>query len=324
MLHRHPKRPILSRDEVPDVPPEIVDATSVFNPGATIFEDQVLLLARVQTRGRRTHLLVARSDDGIAFTLEPRLVHFAGIENVGRTLGETIYHVYDPRITRIGDDYFIVVAIDLDHGCRLGLAQTRDFVSFRFVGLVGDHESRNGVLLPEQIDGRYLLLERPNDVRLPDGVVSGNTIVLSASRDLRDWQRVGPVMTGRPHYWDELIGPGPPPIRTHAGWLLLYHGIASHGSLGSIYQAGAVLLDHQDPTRVLARTRDNLLEPRQLYELVGQVPNVVFPSGMTVADVGPDGMADDECLVTVYYGGADTVIGRATARVGELIDACSV
>ncbi len=318
VMQRHPARPLLSRTDIPDLPPDIVDVSSVFNPGATVFEDQLLLMLRVQTRGRRTYLLVARSDDGLAFDIESTPVEFDGIGKVG----ETIHHIYDPRITRIGDEYHIVCALDIDKGCRLGIVRTLDFENFTFLGLVGNHDTRNGVLFPEKIGGRYLMLERPNTARDAAGYPADSTIVLSASDDLLNWQQIGPVMSGRWHYWDELIGSGPPPVKTRDGWLHLYHGIATHYGFGHVYQAGAVLLDLQDPTRVLARTDNNILEPRQSYELTGQVPNVVFPSGMVVSNLGDDGYADDQSIISVFYGAADTVIGHATASVGELIRAC--
>ena len=91
---------------------------------------------------------------------------------------------------------------------------------------------------------------------------SGDAIWLTESDDLVEWRPVGEVMSGRPHYWDELIGSGPPPVKTEAGWLHLYHGVATHFASSNIYQAGAVLLDLEDPSRVIARTWDNILEPR--------------------------------------------------------------
>jgi beta-1,4-mannooligosaccharide/beta-1,4-mannosyl-N-acetylglucosamine phosphorylase len=128
-------------------------------------------------------------------------------------------------------------------------------------------------------------------------------------------------MSGRPARWDELIGSGPPPIRTAEGWLHLYHGIATHFQSVNIYQAGVVLLDRDDPTRVLSRGTDNVLEPREMWELTGQVPNVVFPSGWTVSHTDPDGAAPGDAAVHIYYGAADTCVGRADTTVAELIDA---
>jgi predicted GH43/DUF377 family glycosyl hydrolase len=119
-----------------------------------------------------------------------------------------------------------------------------------------------------------------------------------------------------------LIGSGPPPIKTRHGWLHLYHGIATHFQSTNVYQAGAVLLDLNNPARVLARTHGNILEPREIWELTGQVPNVVFPSGATVSHTDANSTAPDDALVNVYYGAADTVIGLATCTVGDLVAAC--
>lgn len=129
-------------------------------------------------------------------------------------------------------------------------------------------------------------------------------------------------MKGRPHFWDELIGAGPPPIKTRQGWLLLYHGIATHFASSNIYQAGVALLALDDPSRVVARGRNNVLEPRETYELVGQVPNVVFPTGVIVEEIDSQGFATDDSLVRVYYGAADTVVCLATTTVRMLIEAC--
>ena len=154
------------------------------------------------------------------------------------------------------------------------------------------------------------------------GVTSGDEIVLSRSDDLLDWRAVAPVMRGRLHCWDELIGPGPPPVKTREGWLLVYHGIATHLASACIYQAGVALLALDDPSTVLARSRNNILEPRELYEMTGQVPNVVFPSGMIVEGYDEQGFAHTDGRALIYYGAADTSVGLATATVGELIAAC--
>ena len=173
-------------------------------------------------------------------------------------------------------------ALDMDGGCRLGLSRTSDFVRFEFLGLAAEDDVRNGVLFPEKIGGRYLRFDRPNTARHAGGPASGSAIWLSESDDLLAWRGVGPVLQGRFHYWDEFIGSGPPPIKTRAGWLHVYHGVATHFGSANVYQAGVALHDLQDPSRVLGRSRRNILEPRELYELVGQVPNVVFPSGAVV------------------------------------------
>jgi len=314
-VQRCGRNPILTRDDIPDVSPLVSDVTSVFNPGAIKDGDRYLLLLRVQTRGRETVLMLAESDDGEQFTVQPRLLTIDGLDDVG----ERIYHIYDPRQTRIGDNIYIVFAADVDGACRLGIARTRDFQRLELVSWTGDRDTRNGVLFQEKVGGRYLRLERPNRVRLENGVTTGSEIVLAESDDLVDWRIAGPVMAGRAHSWDELIGSGPPPVKTREGWLHIYHGVATHFASANIYQAGVALLDLDDPSRVIARGRNNILEPREIYELIGQVPNVVFPSGMIVEDVDDAGFARPASRVLVYYGAADTVVGLATTTIAELM-----
>jgi predicted GH43/DUF377 family glycosyl hydrolase len=237
-------------------------------------------------------------------------------------LSYKIFHVYDPRITRIDDDYYITVAIDTDQGCRVGLVRTSDFSNYAFLGIPFDGDSRNAVLFPEKIDNRYVMMHRPNRTRLESGVATGRAIELAVSDNLMEWESRGLVMEGRFHYWDELIGSGPPPLKTRRGWLHVYHGVATHFASSNIYQAGVVLLDLEHPERVIARSRCNVLEPRELYEQVGQVPNVVFPSGLVPARVDSDGFAAEGTELYLYYGAADTSVCLATTTVGELLEAC--
>jgi beta-1,4-mannooligosaccharide/beta-1,4-mannosyl-N-acetylglucosamine phosphorylase len=316
-MERSPHNPILTRDSVPPIPPELVDATSVFNPGAIKYEGRYILVNRVQSRSRETYLVVAESSDGERFVMHDEIVRLGGIENVGKR----VFHVYDARLTRFDDTVYLMFAMDMEGACHLGLARTTDFRAFSFLGITTHDDTRNGVLFPEKIGGRYLRMDRPNLSEAEGGVRTGNTIWLSASDDLLHWERIAPLITGRFHYWDELIGSGPPPVKTREGWLHVYHGVAGHfGSVG-IYQGGALLLDLNDPTKVIGRSRCNILEPREPYECTGQVPNVVFPSGMIVEHYDGKGFALPDSPVKIYYGAADTVVGLATTTVQDLLDA---
>jgi beta-1,4-mannooligosaccharide/beta-1,4-mannosyl-N-acetylglucosamine phosphorylase len=318
IMRRAPGNPILTRECVPDMPPRLVDATSVFNPGAVRAGGIVTLLLRVQARSRETFTVVAESADGFRFVVRPEIVDFKGIER----LRERIYHLYDCRITALDGTHYVMFALDMDGGCRLGLARTDDFRDFRFLGLTSTDDVRNGVLFPEKIGGLYVRLERPNTARPEGGPTTGSEIWLAGSDDLLRWRRLGPVMAGRFHYWDEYIGSGPPPVKTRRGWLHIYHGVATHFGSANIYQAGVVLLDLEDPAKVLGRSRGNILEPRAAYELCGQVPNVVFPSGIVVDDLDAEGYATPASPVKVYYGAADTAVGLAETTIGELLAAC--
>ena len=315
-MTRHPHNPILTRSDIPDIPPHLVDCSSVFNPGATRFGNQYLLMLRVQSRSRETFIVIAASPDGIHFTVEDHVVDFKGIEKIK----EKVYHIYDARITPLGGTWYIQFAMDMDSGCQLGLGQTDDFKEFRFLGLTSGEDIRNGVLFPEKIGGKYLRLDRPNRARHAGGPTSGSTIWLSSSDNLIEWEPVGPVMDGRFHYWDEFIGSGPPPVKTRQGWLHVYHGVATHFGSANIYQAGVVLLDLNNPLQVISRGAYNLLEPRETWELTGQVPNVVFPSGWIVKEIDSEGFARPDSEVFVYYGAADTCVGLAVTSIRELME----
>ncbi|MBD3869648.1 MAG: hypothetical protein IFK94_16120, partial [Acidobacteria bacterium] len=242
----------------------------------------------------------------------------------------TVHHIYDARITPLDDGLFVVTAVDTDQGCRLAVWRANGKSQAGFAGLNQlelvsinlNRDTRNGVLFPEKIGGRYLMLDRPNDRRSGGGPMTGRGIVLSASDDLVDWEDLGPVMAGRTHFWDELIGSGPPPVKTREGWLHIYHGVATHFLGANIYQAGAVLLDLEDPGQVLGRTVNNILEPREMWEMTGQVPNVVFPGGLTVAATDDEGFAKTTSELKLYYGAADTAVGLAVSTVAEVIAAC--
>ena len=317
MLKRNAKNPILTREDIPNIKPNVIDVSSVFNPGAIKFNDKYILLLRVQNRGRETFIMKAVGSDSVNFKVEKAIVYFKGIEIVK----EKIYHIYDPRITKIGKEYYIMFAMDMESGCQLGLAKTKDFDEYEFMGIVSSGDIRNGVLFSEKVNGKYLRFDRPNKVQLKDGPSSGNNIFLSESDDLLTWREVAPVMSGRFHYWDENIGSGPPPVKTKEGWLHIYHGVATHFASSNIYQVGVALHDLNDPSKVLFRGKYNILEPRELFEIVGQVQNVVFPSGMIVENYDAEGFALIDSPVHVYYGAADTVVGLASSTIRELIEA---
>ena len=316
MFHRVRNNPIISPNNIDSSNPEMFDVSSVFNPGAIKFDGKIILLLRVQNRGRETMLVKAESNDGTKFVIENVPLEISGLDRTN----ETIFHIYDPRVTFLDERFYIMVAVDVVGKCLLGIIQTQDFNSFEFLGFTGKKDNRNGVLFPEKINGKYARLDRPNLKELESGTTTGNAIWYSESDNLFHWPTTRQVMEGRFHYWDENIGAGPPPIKTEKGWLLIYHGITMHYQ--PIYQAGVVLLDLNEPWRVISRGRYNVLEPREIWELVGQVPNVVFPSGIIVESYDENGFAKSSSDVKLYYGAADTHIGLATSTIQELIDAC--
>jgi beta-1,4-mannooligosaccharide/beta-1,4-mannosyl-N-acetylglucosamine phosphorylase len=316
MLVRHPQ-PVITRADIPPLSESLRDVSAVFNPGALREGDRDRLLLRVQDRGRGTHLLPAWMKDDRRVVVESRELRLPGRREVGRE----VFHVYDPRLTRLGGELLVSLALDLEDGCRCGLARWPKGGELEWLGLMGGRDERNAVLFPERLGGMALRLVRPNTRCPVGGPPTGDEIWLEESTDLLSWRPLACVARGRPRYWDEWIGPGPPPLRTTAGWLCLYHGVATHFAAANLYQAGALLLDGADPSRVLGRTRFNLLEPRTPWELTGQVPGVVFPSGLCV-DTDAAGPAADEAIARIYYGAADTVVGLAEGPVGAILAAC--
>jgi len=315
-LRRLPE-PVLTRLDIPAFHPDLADVSSVFNPGALRVGGMDRLLLRVQDRGRRTHLLPAhRTDDG-RIHVEPR--DLAPLPDL--LPGRHLHHVYDPRLTWLDGLCHVLAAVDLEEGCRTLVGRWPDFGTLAWLGLCGERDERNGVLFPRRFAGEALRLVRPNRPAAPGDPASGSEIWLERSRDLLDWTSVACVARGRFHYWDELIGPGPPPVETEAGWLCVYHGVATHFASVNIYQAGVLLLDREDPARVLGRSRLNLLEPRAPWELAGQVPNVVFPSGLCVDHEG-GGPAPLGTAFRLYYGAADTCVGLAEGTLADLLAAC--
>lgn len=315
-MKRYPINPILTRADIPPIHPELVDVTSVFNPGAIKDGNTYRLMLRIQSRSRETFLVMAESSDGITFTVENKIVNFKGIKKVK----DKVFHIYDARITKLEGRFYVMFAMDMQDGCQLGLGVTDDFKSFDFLGITSNEDIRNGVLFPEKINGKYYRMDRPNKSRHSGGPTSGSTIWLSESTNLLDWEPTAPLIDGRFHYWDEYIGSGPPPVKTRKGWLHVYHGVAGHFGSSNIYQGGVMLLDLNNPSKVLGRCRCNILEPREIWEVAGQVPNVTFPSGMVVEEYDNEGFALETSEVKIYYGAADTSVGLIITSIAELIE----
>lgn len=316
-LRRFPDNPILRPDDL-QLPPEspLFDPSAVFNPGAVLVDDTLHLLLRVQDRGRRTRLLHASQGSRLQFHVDPEPVRLEGLGD------RRIFHGYDPRITALEDRLFVCLALDLEQACHTGIFEWNRRDRLELVHLFEQEPSRNGVLFPGKPGGRYWLLDRPNRTQAPGEPASGDLILARSSEDLHNWREEGEVLRGRPHFWDERVGAGPPPLLTSEGWLLLYHGVATHFGAAGVYQAGLALLDAENPARLIARSAQNILEPRYSYEQTGQVPNVVFPTGWTVRGQEEGRPAPGDAIVRVYYGAADLRVCMAEATVSELLDAC--
>jgi predicted GH43/DUF377 family glycosyl hydrolase/glycosyltransferase involved in cell wall biosynthesis len=245
-----------------------------------------------------SHLRVARSQDGLRFTIdpEPTIVSADTLEEYG---------IEDPRITRIGDVFHITYVAVSRLGITTARMTTKDFRTFERHGTIMHPDQKDVVLFPEQVGGSYLAMTRP----MPGSFGRVLGIWVAESEDLVHWGRHRPVAQPRAGMWDEMrIGASLVPIRTEGGWLELYHG----ADRDNRYGMGALLLDAGDPTKVLARTDRPLMVPETDYELDGFLHDVVFPTGHVELGDGD---------IRVYYGAADTSVCAADLSIDDVLDA---
>jgi predicted GH43/DUF377 family glycosyl hydrolase len=276
-------------------------SSDIWNAAVVRFEDQILLLITVEMLEGTYRIFRARSDDGERFTVE-REPFMTSLETGPNQIHESL-GIRDPRVTIVEDTIYITYVADGDHGLRLGLAKTKDFRSIEPVDYVSQVDVKGGALFPRKINGRYALLKRPD---------AGCSIWVSYSDDLAYWGSERAVMTPRGGYWDPTrIGIGPPPMEIEQGWLLIYYG-EKGTSAGPLVRLGAAILDRDDPSKVLARSNIPILSPRDTYERVGNVPNVVFSCGALLEDHH----------IRLYYGASDSCICQAAAELEDVVRTC--
>jgi beta-1,4-mannooligosaccharide/beta-1,4-mannosyl-N-acetylglucosamine phosphorylase len=300
VLWRDSRNPIIKRDQ-------IERSNSIFNSAVVPFGDEFAGVFRVDDTTRVMNIHAGFSRDGVDWKIEQPTIEWIATDPRVREIQETFEHAYDPRATWLEDRYYVTWCNGY-HGPTIGVGYTHDFKSFHQFDNAFLPFNRNGVLFPRRVNGAYLMLSRPSD----NGHTPFGDIYLSESPDLVHWGRHRQVMTTRRWTWESTkVGAGPTPIETPEGWLLIYHGVLTSCN-GFVYSMGAALLDLDEPWRVIARSRDYLLSPQVPYEQVGDVPNVAFPCAALLD--GPTGR------LTVYYGGADTVVCLAHGYLPELID----
>jgi predicted GH43/DUF377 family glycosyl hydrolase len=303
-LRRFHKNPVLTGKDFP----EGSGVRRVFNSGVIKAGGRYVMACRVEDAALRNRIWIAESDDGLCFVPRPGPAELPHEDPEFAEYTAGMY--YDPRITFLDGAYYLMHAAHSSHGCRLGLLKTHDFTRFEWLGCVSAPDNRNGALFPEKIGGLYARLERPNT-----GGAFGDMWV-SYSPDLIFWGKARCVLRNRDVRWAwTKLGPGAVPIRTEHGWLTIFHGVRTQCAQHYVYQLGVCLLALDDPSRVVGRCEEAILEPEEPYELVGQTPSVVFTSGAVLEDDGE---------LKVYYGGADTVQCLATTTIERMLAACGV
>ncbi len=278
---------------------------AVFNAAAVRTNGKVHLLYRAQGDDDVSRFGHATTENGLDISHRDPEPNYESVGDELERLG-----VEDPRITKIEDRYYITytgVSLypcsearpspfkSVPWRCRVGLLSTKDFKTYQKHGcILPDMDNKDVVLFPEKVNGKYIMMHRtfPN-------------MWIAYSEDLVNWHDHKLLMRVQPGAWDcDRIGAGAPPIKTDRGWLEIYHGVDHRRN----YRLGAMLLDLDDPSKVLGRSTEPLLGPETDYEKYGLVPNVVFSCGVVEMN--------DQYYV--YYGGADKVIGVATMSTSDM------
>lgn len=287
------------------IPAHAWESRAAFNPGAVRVDDEVHMLYRgVEGENLSTIGYARLNRAGEVLYRHPEPV-------IRREWPQEKQGAEDPRIVPYRGRYLVFYTGFNGQTVRVIVAGTADFKRFEKLGIVGpDYNDKDAMIFPEDIGGKIAFLHR-----------------IEPNIQLAYFDSFEHFLNPEPDYWPEhlkyidrhtvmyheysweaeKIGAGPPPIRTDAGWLLIYHGVDKNLT----YRAGAALLDEKDPGRVIARLPYPILEPERDYERIGDVNMVVFPEGAVVFE--------DE--LQVYYGGADKVVGLATCKLSDLIEA---
>jgi predicted GH43/DUF377 family glycosyl hydrolase len=310
----------------------------VFNPGIIKFNDGVYMLYRAvgERESYISRLGLAKSLDGLKFERASLNPVFEPKEIFDKWATE------DPRITKIGEDYYIsYVAVEdriMEKGTDLkrflpletstALLKTKDFVSYENLGVISPPNSDNKdiVLFPRLINGRYFMLHRPNywsqewfkgpyekyvNEGLPCDVKDlpkVPAIWMASSLDLKNWVDHH-VLISPYEPLNVKIGPGLPPIETDDGWLIIYHHITKNSDTGQmVYSVRAALLDIDNPYNLIAKIRYDILSPEKPYEMENGT-QIVFPTG---------GFVTNDTLY-VYYGASDRYVCLATGSLSELL-----
>jgi predicted GH43/DUF377 family glycosyl hydrolase len=297
-LTRFEKNPIIASRQERDW-----EVNGTFNPGVTIDRGAIHLLYRAVDANMISRLGYARTQNGSE-------IDFRSSDPVLSPSGEwEEFGCEDPRITNFDGTFYVTYTAYSRRGPRIALTSTKDFLNFKKYGLIGpDLNDKDCVIFPERINGSVAILHR-----LESKVQIAYFKSFEALADSKEfWNEYVKhfdeyeIMRSKFPWEAKKVGVGPPPIKTDLGWLVIYHGV----SIEKIYRVGAILLDLDDPSKVLARTKDPILEPETEFEKRGIVPNVVFPDGAVILDK----------KLMVYYGGADKVCCVASVYFDEFLD----
>jgi beta-1,2-mannobiose phosphorylase / 1,2-beta-oligomannan phosphorylase len=265
------------------------------DPRLDASDPRVLRYGGVQYLTTLSHFRMLTSEDGIYFLEDP-----AHPPLLGRGVYET-FGIEDARVSFLNGLYYLTYTAVSPNGVAVGMRSTSDWKVFQEHGLIFSPHNKDCALFEEKVDGRYFAFHRPSS---PE--IGGNYIWLAQSPDLRHWGGHVCVARTRPGKWDSVrVGAGAAPIRTAAGWLEIYHGANERNR----YCLGALLLDLEEPWKVIARSVEPIMEPAADYEQTGFFGNVVFTNGHTL----------EGDHLTIYYGASDSVICGARFSISKIL-----
>ena len=242
-----------------------------------------------------SHLRLVWSTDG---------VHFSEDKNYPAIFAHDAYTAYgieDCRVSQIGDTYYLTFSAVSSNGVVVGMKSTKDWLTYQDYGPIFPPHNKDCAIFERKINGRYYALHRPSS---PE--IGGNYMWISESPDLIHWGNHRCIArTRKDHFDSSRLGAGASPIPTEYGWLSIYHGATENNR----YCLGALLLDLNDPTKVIARSQTPIMEPEETYEIEGFFGEVIFTNGHIVRG--------DELVI--YYGAADEVICGAKASIRAIL-----
>lgn len=284
LLKRYSGNPVLKPNPMSEW-----EALNTFN-AATIYHNGLFhMLYRAQGTDYISYIGYAVSPDGYHWSRLDKPVLSPANE-------WEVRGVEDPRLTYLDGKFYMTYTAWSPLGIRASLAVSDNLISWERIGvMLPDEDNKDVAILSEKIDGRFCLIHR----REPD-------IWVAYSDDLKSFDHHKKIMSPAAGSWEHTkIGLAGTPTRVDEGWLMVYHAVDSK----MVYRLGVALLDAKDPSKVLARYNQPILEPTEIWEIKGDVPNVVFSCGHVVKDG----------IVYVYYGGADRLMGLATCSMKDLL-----
>lgn len=334
--------PILAPQNLKASHPDMI-IECLLNPGSFVYKDKIWLLIRVaertiQKKGfisvpiydefGKLQILDFDLTDPLLNVSDPRVINYNGVDYLttishlrlmysdnGVDFKEDLsfppifgsgkyesYGIEDCRVSKIADNYYLTYTMVSENGVGVGLQTTVDWKKFEHKGMIFPPHNKDCAIFEEAIDGVYYALHRPSSPAL-----GGNYIWLAQSPDILHWGNHQCLAKTRSGYFDSArLGAGAAPIKTDMGWLIIYHGADKNHR----YCLGAMLLDLKNPSKVIARSTEPIMEPEASYEKIGFFGNVVFTNGHVVTGD----------LITLYYGASDQYVCMAHFSINNILE----